>query len=250
MEHELWFTAILNNFLPGVASSVRSLPGTLFGLSGWAAEDPSKPWTNYMAMEVLTLIVLMILPLLMMNRSVAKPGKFQQVLELFYQFVRGQAHDVVGHDGPKHVVMFGTIFLFVLFGNLVGIIPSLESPTMFVAVPLGVALCTFLYYNFFGIKVQGPLGYLKHFAGPVWWLSWFLFGIEIISHCVRPVSLTIRLYANMLAGEQVTIAFLNLVPYGVPVIFMGLHVFVSFVQAFIFMVLAMAYVGGAVAHEH
>src|SRR3954463_1623386 len=223
MEHELWFTALLNNFLPGVANAVRALAGSLFGLSGWAAEDPSKPWTNYMAMEIIALLVIMALPLLVGKLSMAKPGKLQQIFELFYEFIYGQAKDVVGHDGPKHVVMFGTIFLFVLISNLVGIIPTLESPTMFPPVPLGIALATFTYYNFFGIKEQGPINYLKHFAGPVWWLSWFLLGIELISHCVRPVSLTIRLYANMLAGEQVTLAFLNLVPWGVPVIFMGLH---------------------------
>jgi F-type H+-transporting ATPase subunit a len=83
----------------------------------------------------------------------------------------------------------------------------------------------------------------------MWWLAWFMFPLEIVSHCIRPVSLTIRLYANMLAGEQVTIGFLSLVPWVVPVVFMGLHVFVSFVQAFIFTMLSMVYVGEAVAHE-
>jgi F-type H+-transporting ATPase subunit a len=229
---------------------VRALPGSLFNLPGWTAEDPTKPWTNYMAMEVLGLIVMMIIPLLVMNKSVAKPGKLQQLFEVIYEFFRDQARDVVGHDGPKHVVLFGTIFLFVLTMNLVGIIPTLESPTMFWPVPVGIAVATFVYYNFFGFKVQGPVNYLKHFAGPVWWLAWFLFPIEIISHLIRPVSLSIRLGANMLAGEQVTNAFLFLAPYVIPTIFMGLHVFVSFLQAFIFMVLAMAYVGGAVEHEH
>lgn len=251
MEHELWFTAVLNNFLPGVANAVRALPGSLFGLQGWTAEDPSKPWTNYMAMEILGLLVLLALPLLMGKLSIAKPGKLQQIFELLYEFVRDQAKDVVGHDGPKHVVMFGTIFLFIAVMNLIGIIPPLESPTMFWPVPVGLALATFLYYNFFGFKVQGPVNYLKHFMGPVIWLSWFLFPIEIISHMIRPVSLSIRLGANMLAGEQVTVAFLNLVgPIPITVIFMGLHVFVSLLQAFIFMVLTMAYVGGAVEHEH
>jgi F-type H+-transporting ATPase subunit a len=100
-----------------------------------------------------------------------------------------------------------------------------------------------------GIKAQGPLGYLKHFAGPMWWLAWFMFPLEIISHCIRPVSLTVRLYANMLAGEKVTMGFLALVPFVVPVAVMALHVFVSFLQAFIFTILSTAYVGGAVAHE-
>jgi F-type H+-transporting ATPase subunit a len=83
----------------------------------------------------------------------------------------------------------------------------------------------------------------------MWWLAWFMFPLEIISHCIRPVSLTIRLFANMFAGEEVTIGFMSLLPYVVPVVFMALHVFVSFIQAFIFTVLSTAYVGGAVAHE-
>jgi F-type H+-transporting ATPase subunit a len=119
---------------------------------------------------------------------------------------------------------------------------------MFPMVPLGCAVATFLYYNYWGFKVQGPITYMKHFAGPVWWLSWFMFPLEIISHFIRPMSLTIRLFANMFAGEQVTMGFMALISVS-GVVFMGLHTFVSFLQAFIFMVLTMAYVGAAVEHE-
>jgi F-type H+-transporting ATPase subunit a len=117
------------------------------------------------------------------------------------------------------------------------------------AVPLGLALISFFYYNGAGMRAQGPVGYLKHFAGPVMFLAPFMFPLEIISHCVRPVSLTIRLFANMFAGEEVTLKFLSIVPVGIPVIFMALHVFVALLQAFIFTVLSMVYVSVAVAHE-
>jgi F-type H+-transporting ATPase subunit a len=147
------------------------------------------------------------------------------------------------------VAWFCTLFTFILCSNLLGVVPTFESPTMYYYVPAGIALCTFLYYNGMGVKAQGPIGYLKHFAGPVWWLVPFMFPLEILSHCIRPVSLTIRLYANMLAGEKVTLGFLALVPFVVPVIVMALHVFVSFLQAFIFTILSIAYVGSAVAHE-
>jgi F-type H+-transporting ATPase subunit a len=110
-------------------------------------------------------------------------------------------------------------------------------------------VASFIYYQAAGVKEQGILGHLKHFAGPVWWLAWFMFPLEIISHFIRPMSLTIRLYANMFAGEQITIAFIELTKYVIPVVFMGLHVFVSFLQSYIFTTLSMAYVGGAVAHE-
>jgi F-type H+-transporting ATPase subunit a len=130
------------------------------------------------------------------------------------------------------------------------LIPSLESPTMFTPVPLGCALLAFLYYNTMGIREQGILNYLKHFAGPMWLLAPLMIPIEIFSHLGRLLSLTARLYANMFAGEQVTLVFLALFPVAVPAVFMGLHVFVAFLQAFVFTLLTMSYVSGAVSHEH
>jgi F-type H+-transporting ATPase subunit a len=115
-------------------------------------------------------------------------------------------------------------------------------------VPLGIAVTVFLYYNFHGIRAQGPIGYLKHFAGPIWWISWLLFPIEVISHLARMMSLTIRLWANMFAGDLVTLVFFSLIPVGIPVIFLGLHLGVSIIQAFVFTLLAMIYLGQAVAH--
>jgi F-type H+-transporting ATPase subunit a len=117
-------------------------------------------------------------------------------------------------------------------------------------VPLGIALVTFCYYNMMGFKAHGVLGYLKQFVGPMPLMAPLMIPIEIISHCSRLLSLTVRLYANMFAGEQVTLVFLGLVPLVVPAVFMGLHMFVSFLQAFVFALLTMIYVSGAVSHEH
>ena len=242
-EHELWFTALLNQTLAGPANAILNAVGI-------PAHDPSKPWANYMSMQILVAaIIVVVFALLKMRLSADKPGKFQQTFEMMYEFVSGMGHDIVGHGANKHTALFGTLFVFTLFSNLLGVIPTFESPTMYYYVPAGCAVLVFLYYNFHGFKENG-VGYLKHFAGPVPLMAPFMFFIEIISHCIRPVSLTIRLYANMLAGEMVTVAFLAMVPLGVPVIFMGLHTFVSFVQAFIFTVLTMVYVAGAVEHEH
>ncbi|HEX6895485.1 MAG TPA: F0F1 ATP synthase subunit A, partial [Bryobacteraceae bacterium] len=105
-------------------------------------------------------------------------------------------------------------------------------------------------YHAQGFREQGAGKYLAHFAGPMPLLAPLMVPIELISHLARPLSLTIRLYANMFAGEKVTMTFLGLTYLLIPSVFMGLHVFVSFLQAFIFMLLAMIYVGGAVAHEH
>jgi F-type H+-transporting ATPase subunit a len=111
-------------------------------------------------------------------------------------------------------------------------------------------VATFLFYNWLGVRKQGPWNYLKHFAGPQLLLAPLLVPIEIISHVARMLSLTVRLYANMFAGEQVTLTFMSLVPIIVPLPFMGLHIFVGVLQAYIFTLLAMVYVSGAIAHEH
>lgn len=242
-EHELWLTALFNQYLAGPANSILHAVGV-------HPHDANKPWSNWMVMQLLVFaIILAVAPIVKASLSLDRPGKLQQTFELLWEFISGMAHDVVGHGSKKHAYLFGTLFVFILISNLLGVIPTFESPTMSYYVPAGCAILVFLYYNIQGVIEQGPIGHLKHFAGPVWWLAPFMFAVEIISHCIRPVSLTIRLFANMLAGEMVTVAFLALIPIGVPIIFMGLHTFVSFVQAFIFTVLTMAYVAGAVEHE-
>jgi F-type H+-transporting ATPase subunit a len=248
-EHELWLTAQFNKYLAGPANAFLEAVGMAHGSHGEGAAH-GGPWTNWMVMQLLAVAVIVLLVAFIKSRlSVDKPGTLQQMFEMLWQSLYDLAHDVVGHGYKPHVYMFSTVFVFILISNLLGIIPGLESPTMSYYVPAGVAIIVFLYFNYWGFKENG-VGYLKHFAGPVWWLMPFMFVVEIISVFIRPVSLTIRLFANMLAGEQVTIAFLKLVPLGIPVIFMGLHTFVSFVQAFIFTVLTMAYVAGSVEHEH
>ena len=155
----------------------------------------------------------------------------------------------MGHGGAKYTAFFGTIFLFILFMNLLGLIPGFESPTMAPQVPLGLAVVTLLFYHAAGVRANGA-GYIKQFLGPMLLLAPLMLPIEIVSHFARPLSLTVRLWANMFAGEQVYLTFLTLTKLVVPVIFIGLHLFVSILQAYIFMLLAMVYVGGAVSHEH
>jgi F-type H+-transporting ATPase subunit a len=200
--HELWFTELLNNHLAGPAQAVLNLVGM-------QAANPNRPWANFIAMEILVaLFIVVLFALLKARLSVDNPGKLQQSFELVYNFQRDQADEIIGHhDGHKYVRFAGTLFIFVLFGNLIGVIPSFESPTMFAPVPAGCAMATFLVYNILGLKEQGLIGYLKHFWGPIWWLGILMFPIEIISHLARPMSLTIRLYANMVAGEKVTLVF-------------------------------------------
>ncbi len=182
--------------------------------------------------------------------SVERANPVQHVAEMLHEFIGGQAEQVIGHGYERFQAYVTCIFLFVLICNLSGLIPGITAPTTSIMVTLGLAIPTFFFYNFHGIRAQGPIGYLKHFAGPVWWMAWLIFPIEIFSDVIRIMSLSVRLYANMFAGDLVTMVFFSLVPVGVPVIFLGLHLFVSLIQAFVFMLLTMIYLSLAVSHEH
>ncbi|MFN7918782.1 MAG: F0F1 ATP synthase subunit A [Bryobacteraceae bacterium] len=243
MEHELGITKFFNDNLAGLGN-------TFLSLVGQHAHNPERPWANSITVQILVAVVMMaIFAILKPQISMDRPGKLQHLFEVIYGFLHDQAEEVIGHHGTKFLHLFATLFFFILFCNLIGLIPAFESPTMFPEVPLGCALLTFIYYNFQGFSAQGVVHYLKHFAGPVWWLAPIMIPIEIVSHLARPMSLTIRLFANMFAGEQVTLAFMKMVPLFIPVVFMGLHLFVSFLQAYIFALMTMIYVSSAVAHE-
>ncbi|MBV8829093.1 MAG: F0F1 ATP synthase subunit A [Acidobacteriaceae bacterium] len=240
---ELTITHLFNQFLAGPANGVLDA-------IGYPAKNRAHPWTDWLVCEiVVVLFVVVFFGLLRRRLSVDRPGKTQHILEVTYEFVHASAEEVVGHDGPRYVAFFGTLFLFILFMNLLGLVPGFESPTMYPMVPLGLAVSTFLFYNGTGFRAHGA-GYIKQFIGPMLALAPLMFPIEIISHLARPLSLTVRLFANMFAGEQVYLTFIALTKLIVPVVFIGLHLFVGFLQAYIFMLLAMVYVGGAVSHEH
>jgi F-type H+-transporting ATPase subunit a len=241
-EVETWSSALFNRFLAAPLDAVWGVLGV--------PHDQAHPWPTWLAMEIFAVAIIIVLFALLRSRlSVEHPGKFQLTFEAVYKFVSGQAHEALEHGSSKYVSFIGTLFIFILLMNLLGVIPGFESPTMNPAVPCGIAVSVFLYYNFMGIREQGLIKYLAHFAGPVWYLAWLMIPIEIISHLSRPLSLTVRLFGNMFAGDKVTATFLALTYFAVPVIFMGLHVFVALLQAYIFMLLSTIYIAGAVAHE-
>jgi F-type H+-transporting ATPase subunit a len=223
----------------------------LFASLGIHPADPSAPIDNTFALELMvTLFLFLFFLAVRTSLNVEKPGGVQQIAEMLHEFVGGQADQIIGHGYERYQVFVTTVFLFVVCNNLLGLIPGLETPTGRPFVPLGIAVLTFLYYNAHGLRAQGPVGYLKHFLGPVWWISWLMLPIEIISHLARMMSLTIRLYANMFASDLLTLVFFSLVPIGIPAVFLGLHFAVSLIQAYVFMLLAMIYLSQAVAHDH
>lgn len=246
MQEQLWFTALLNAAVGKPVNAVmQSLP------PAFHPANPHTPITNYVSMQVLVVAVIIVFFLLVRSRlSVEKPGGLQHVAEMLDEFVNGQCGDVIGHHYERFIPLLTAIFVFVLIANLLGIIPGFESPTADVRVPLGLALVSFVYYNYWGLKKNGPWGYFKHFLGPIWWMSPLMVVIEIFSHCARILSLTVRLWANIFAGDLVTLAFFSMVPLALPVIFNMLHIFVAVLQAYVFMLLTIIYLSGAVAESH
>jgi F-type H+-transporting ATPase subunit a len=244
MPEPLWITSLLNHLFGGPVASLMSLVGV-------HPANPAAPINNTFALEFLVAAGLIaFFALVRLTLSVEKPNSAQQIAELIHEFTGNQADQIIGHGYERFQAFVTCVFLFIILNNLLGLIPGIVTPTSAPVVPLGIAVCTFLYYHFHGLREQGFVGYLKHFAGPIWWISWLLFPIEIISHFARVMSLTIRLYANMFASDLVTLVFFSLVPVAIPAIFLGLHAFVSLIQAYVFMLLAMIYLSVAVAHEH
>lgn len=243
MPEQLWFTAILNHLFAGpVTALLRAIH--------FEPKYPTQPIANSLAMELLVFAFLLILFLLVRVRlSVDSPGGLQHMFEIVEARIGAQSQEIIGEHSEGYTPFLATLVFFILFCNLIGVIPGFESPTAVPIVPLGCALCAFAYYQFQGFKHAG-VSYLKHFAGPMPALAPLMIPIELISHLARVLSLTIRLFANMFAGDMVTLVFFSLVPLGVPILFLGLHVGVSLLQTYIFVLLTTVYLQGAVVDEH
>jgi F-type H+-transporting ATPase subunit a len=243
MPEQLWFTEFLNHYFGAVATALMRAVGV-------QPTYPQAPITNPVAMEILVVAILLLFFIAVRaSLSVEKPGGLQHTAEALQEFIAEQAHGVIGHGYERYIPYAITLWYFILLGNLLGLVPGFESPTANPAVPLGCALVTFVYYHFHGLRTHGG-GYIKQLIGPVWALAPLMFLIEVVSHFARILSLTVRLYANMFAGDMVTLAFFSLIPVLVPVAFLGLHLFVSLVQTFIFVMLTLVYLGMAVSEEH
>jgi F-type H+-transporting ATPase subunit a len=249
---QLVFTAFLNRlFGPLVLKLLLAL--------GIQPQHPNHPISNSFAMEVLVALLLTVFFIALRSRlSVERPGGLQHTMESIQGVVQGIASETIANHPEKFVPYLTVLGLFILSCNLLGLVPGLESPTAVPIVPLGCALFTWFYYHYQGVRANGPVGYLKHFMGPQegmplavrLLLPILLFPIELFSHAARVLSLTVRLFANMFAGEMVTLVFFSLIPLGVPILFEGLHIGVSLIQTYIFVLLTCVYLGEATAHEH
>ena len=243
---------------------------------------PGVFWPGYVPDHVtytwLVMIVLTALAFVASRRLELVPRGVQNVLEVVLVQCEQLIDEVIGPQGRPYLPLIATLGLFILTGNLLALVPGLAGPTTNLNTTAACALVVFCAYHYIGIRKHGPITYLKHFMGPVpWWLKGPMFVIEMISHLARPLSLTLRLFGNMLGGHILLAMMFFLmgldgligwalsgsaagvvlgglggglmVAFTVGFIY-PLKILVSFLQAFIFVMLTMLYISGAVeGHE-
>ena len=275
--HQLWVSELLNRLF---GTPVTALLNAI----GIHPHDPQKPIPNHVAMEIVVFLVAVIFVLWLKRQlSVECPGAAQQCMEFVLSNPMGVGikdllHGNVGHGSEKYLSMIGSIGFFVLLSNLISLVPGFESPTAVSSVPFACAIVVFLYYNYCGVRHHGTLTYAKHFTGPDMGMPFpislvmavMMVVIETVSHLARLLSLTVRLWVNMLVSEILYVLFLGLtlslalsvkessvlgyplfvVPLIVPIAFIALHILVGVLQAFVFTLLPSIYLGGAVGEEH
>lgn len=269
-EHVSWITQFVNHYLGPLALAMLSALHI-------QPSNAELPIPQHVVMMLLVLVVGTLLALLLrLGFSVERPSGAQQVAEtLLTNPMRFGITDILrdnaGHEWSRYVPLVGSISIFILLSNLLSVIPSFTAPTAEKTVPLGCAIITFVYFNWQGVRHHGLLGYLKHFGGPVSWLSGFIFPVEIISTTARLLSLTVRLWANIFASDLIYAIFLSLLvgpvvslwgnhpvwsgllvifPALIPLLLIGLHIFVAIVQTYVFTILPAVYIGLATAEGH
>ena len=182
--------------------------------------------------------------------SVENPGRAQHLVEVIFIAIQNLMKEVIGRDYKRFTPLIGTLAIYILIGNLLGMVPGFLSPTSNLNITASCGLCVFIYYNYQGFRKQGFLGYMKHFCGPVLMIAPLLFVIEIISHLARPFSLSVRLFGNIYAEELIIGSLNGLFPFFISTIVMFLSLLLSTIQSFIFILLSMVYISGAVEEVH
>src|ERR1700726_893147 len=264
MEHVSALTHLVNRIFDSFALSLLSALHV-------KPTDPENPIPEHVVMALAVLVVGTLLALWVRSRlSVERPGASQQIAEFLLSNPLGFGiNDVLeenaGHHWERYVPVVGSVALFILIANLFGVFPFFTAPTSNATVPLACAIITFLYFNWQGIRHHGPLGYVKTFTGGLdWWLVPLIFPVEILSTTARLLSLTVRLWANIFASDMIYGVFLGLfagpavwgwekppvlgvilgiLPALIPIAFIGLHIFVSVIQTYVFTILPAVYIG-------
>src|ERR1700686_368840 len=230
----------------GPISLLNTTPEAVFGVY---TPENAIPWFPVMFVMacILTLVLIWIFK---GHLSEEEPGHGQQTLEVGVLAVRSMLEDIVGPNGLQYFPVVMTFAVLILVSNLMGFFPLFVPPTSATSVTFALGLSSFVYYNYIGVKENGFLRHLKHFAGPIWWIAPLIFVIELISNLIRPFTLGIRLFANMFADEKVLDTFTHLAPpwsmFAVPnililILLMPLSLFVALIQTFVFVLLSQLY---------
>jgi F-type H+-transporting ATPase subunit a len=177
------------------------------------------------------------------------PTGVQNLLETVVGGLENFVVDIMGPEGKHYLSLIGSLFLFILVCNLQGLCPGFDSPTANINTTLALALVSFTATHYIGIKRHG-FAYVKHFMGPMWALAPLMLPIELISHFARVMSLTFRLFGNMVAKHKLLLVLALLAPYIAPVPILGLGLLVAFVQALVFTLLTMLYLAGSIEEAH
>ena len=245
LHHELWITHAVNAVFGPVAAAI---------LRACGKEVPPQPIPDYLAVLIVIALALTALSLFVRSRlSVENPGSLQIAFEDFVSAFQTLLADFVGPKGPRYLPLVASIFVIILLSNLSGLVPGLMAPTSNLNVTLGCAITVWVYYHYQGFKEQGVVAYLKHFAVPPGSpviMAPLMLVIELIGHAARVLSLSLRLFGNIFGEELVIIILASLVPFIVPLPMMFLGLLTGTLQALIFAILTMVYLGGAVAVEH
>jgi F-type H+-transporting ATPase subunit a len=247
LEHPLWIVQIVNAiFGPMVAAVMQAL--------GMHVTPGAKVIPDHIVMCALIVVFMTVLAMVVRSRlSVENPGKLQIVMEEIVGGAVSLLKTNVGEKGPRYLPLVGTIGLFIFVANQLGKIPGFMSPTASLNTTVGCAITVWVYYHYQGIKEQGVVAYFKHFAAPPGapiFIAPIMLPIEIISHLSRVMSLSLRLFGNIFGEEMVVLILASIVPFLAPLPMMVLGLVTGTLQAFIFMLLTMIYLAGAVATEH
>jgi F-type H+-transporting ATPase subunit a len=204
---------------------------------------------DFMTYTFLVMAILTLLGFLATRKMDIYPNKLQNVMEVFVSAFRNLLIDTMGEHGLRFFPLIATIGFFILFSNLIGLIPGFDSPTVSLNTTIAMALVVFFLTHIVGVQMQG-MKYFKQFLGPVWWLIPLMMPIEIISHFSRPLSLSVRLFGNIQGGHIVVAVIFVLVPLLIPLPILILKILISVIQTLVFMLLSMMYIAGAMEEHH
>ncbi len=209
----------------------------------------SEAGCDAIAYTWLIIALLVLLSILATNSLKAVPGGLQNFMEVIIGGIENMVVETMGEHGRPYFPLVATLALFILVSNLIGLVPGFFPPTANINTTAACAVIVFVTTHVVGVKEHG-FKYLKHFMGPILWLAPMMFFIEVIGHISRVISLTLRLFGNMNGHELVLMIFFGLAPFLVPLPMMLMGVLVSFIQAFVFMLLAMIYIQGSLEEAH